>query len=590
MLNRYYEDELAKLKGLALEFARANPALAPMLSGRSTDPDVERLLEGVAFLTGLARQKLDDEFPEFIQELSTLLFPHYLRPVPATTLVAFEPRGALAETASVPVGTELASVPVDGTACIFRTAQAVEVHPLTLRTSLRAGSGRTPSIELDFTLVGADLAHWSARSLRLFLSAGYTEASKLLMLLMTEVSSVKLRVGNWASELGPRALRPTGFDTALIPYPPNAFPGYRSLQEFFVQPEKFLFVDLDHVDRLRGQTGSAFSISLSLRRIPSWLGELGDEPFALNVTPVINLFSYHADPITLDHRQSDYLVTPEGGNKRHYQIHSVNRVTSYRQGVAQQREYRPFGVLGRLGGETEGALPGRVERRHDGVVPGEDLVYRTSLRPGAVGNDTDLYLSFAYPPGAVPRTETLSIDLSCTNRYLPESLRYGDISQPTSSSPERLSFRNIRPMTPVVNPPVREELRWRLLGHAALNFLSMADANNLRALLSLYVFSERQEQGNEAANRRRIAGIKELTVKSEVRLFGRNTLRGQHIRMRCELDHFAGIGDMYVFGSVIDRFLGAYASINSYTRFELEDIFSGEVFEWTPRLGQQALL
>ena len=32
-------------------------------------PDVERLLEGVAFLNGLTRQKLDDEFPELLQEL-----------------------------------------------------------------------------------------------------------------------------------------------------------------------------------------------------------------------------------------------------------------------------------------------------------------------------------------------------------------------------------------------------------------------------------------------------------------------------------------------------------------------------------------
>ena len=86
MFNRYYEDELNKLKGLAVEFAQNNPALAPMLSGSSADPDVERLLEGVAFLTGLTRQKLDDEFPEFVQELANLLFPHYLRPVPASTI------------------------------------------------------------------------------------------------------------------------------------------------------------------------------------------------------------------------------------------------------------------------------------------------------------------------------------------------------------------------------------------------------------------------------------------------------------------------------------------------------------------------
>ena len=107
MLNRYYEDELTKLRTLAAEFSKANPALAPMLSGMSADPDVERLLEGVAFLTGMARQKLDDEFPEFVQEIANLLFPHFLRPVPATSVVAFLPRGAQMETVLIPAGTEL---------------------------------------------------------------------------------------------------------------------------------------------------------------------------------------------------------------------------------------------------------------------------------------------------------------------------------------------------------------------------------------------------------------------------------------------------------------------------------------------------
>src|SRR5690606_41659005 len=66
----------------ALPISRAYPALAPRLTGPSPDPDVERVLEGVAFLTGRIRQKIDDDFPEFIQGLTQLIFPHYLRPLP----------------------------------------------------------------------------------------------------------------------------------------------------------------------------------------------------------------------------------------------------------------------------------------------------------------------------------------------------------------------------------------------------------------------------------------------------------------------------------------------------------------------------
>jgi len=132
MFNRYFQEELAHLRELGAEFSKAHPALAPMLSGPSTDPDVERLLEGVAFLSGMLREKLDDEFPEIIHELMRLIWPHYLRPIPAATIVAFSPKPALKNPATIPAGIQLGSVPVEGTSCLFKTCYDVEIHPLSL--------------------------------------------------------------------------------------------------------------------------------------------------------------------------------------------------------------------------------------------------------------------------------------------------------------------------------------------------------------------------------------------------------------------------------------------------------------------------
>ena len=63
-LNRFYRDELSFLRLQGREFADAHPQLTRFLSEQSTDPDVERLLEGFAFLTGKLREKVEDEFPE----------------------------------------------------------------------------------------------------------------------------------------------------------------------------------------------------------------------------------------------------------------------------------------------------------------------------------------------------------------------------------------------------------------------------------------------------------------------------------------------------------------------------------------------
>ncbi|MNM94385.1 hypothetical protein D3C81_1067860 [compost metagenome] len=70
--NHYYQSELTALRQLGRRFAERSPALAPYLGQAGQDPDVERLLEGFAFLTGRLRQKLDDELPELSHSLSLL--------------------------------------------------------------------------------------------------------------------------------------------------------------------------------------------------------------------------------------------------------------------------------------------------------------------------------------------------------------------------------------------------------------------------------------------------------------------------------------------------------------------------------------
>src|SRR5687767_2550092 len=130
MANDYYQDELLYLRELGREFARANPEAAKYLAEPGADPDVERLLEGVAFLTGRVRQKLDDELPELTHALLEALWPHYLRPLPAMTVLRFEAISAnQREVVRLPAGVLVDAVPVAGTACRFRTAYPVEIPP-----------------------------------------------------------------------------------------------------------------------------------------------------------------------------------------------------------------------------------------------------------------------------------------------------------------------------------------------------------------------------------------------------------------------------------------------------------------------------
>ena len=122
MFAKYYQDELAWLREMGAELAAARPDMARYLGEPGADPDVERLLEGFAFLTGRIRQKLDDEFPELTHGFMDMFCPHYLRPIPSMAILQITPKpNQNVAGVVVPRGTPIDSKPVDGTRCRFRT-------------------------------------------------------------------------------------------------------------------------------------------------------------------------------------------------------------------------------------------------------------------------------------------------------------------------------------------------------------------------------------------------------------------------------------------------------------------------------------
>ncbi len=577
MFSRYYQEELSYLRELGKEFAEAHPALAPMLSGPSADPDVERLLEGVAFLTALLRQKLEDEFPEIIHNLMALLWPHYLRPIPCCSIVAFEPRGALRGPQTVPAGVTLASVPVDETTCLFKTCYPVEIHPLKLLgVELLRPAGAPPSIRLTMELhEGVDLSRWSPGSLRFYLGGEFPRAADLYLLLREHLRKVVLRPleGGEAAELPPSSVAPVGFEEGegLIPYPSHAFTGYRVLQEYFVLPEKFLFLDLKGWEnwRERGE-GRRFEIIFELREVPATL-RVEEEDFLLFCTPVVNLFPHEADPIRLDHRQTQYLVRPSGDQPEHYHVYSVDEVVGFIQGTAEERRWRPLEAYS----STEGKGP----------------LYQLSIRESPVGEGYNVFLSVVYTDEALPPAEeTLSVTLTCTNGFLPERLQVGDISIPTESSPEFATFRNVRPCTPYLLPPIGKGLLWRLLSALSLNYLSLASAEALRSLLRLFVFTEGHDRALVAANEKRVEGVKTLESHPAERLMKGVAIRGQEVKIDVDEDNYASEGDLYLFGSVLDRFLANYATINTYVRLTLQGTRRGRLYRWPARIGDRPLM
>ena len=73
MFSKYYQSELQFLRELGREYGEAHPESAGMLVERGGDPDVERLLEGFAFLSARIRERAEAAAPEIVRSCATEL-------------------------------------------------------------------------------------------------------------------------------------------------------------------------------------------------------------------------------------------------------------------------------------------------------------------------------------------------------------------------------------------------------------------------------------------------------------------------------------------------------------------------------------
>lgn len=577
MSKEYYERELYHLHKLASEFAKAHPSLAPMLAEQSSDPDVERLLEGTAFLSSLISEKLDNDLPEIIHGLINMVFPHYLRPIPAMTLIKFKPKRSLLETVQVPRGARIDSAPVEGIPCCFTTCYDLDLHPLQLTKANYARKlGRPSSVNLEFALQGISLQDWDLDCLRLHLSSPFAQAANRFELLSNNVQAIRLRPTNGGSEitLPGSVIKQVGFADRenLLPYPGNAFPTYRILQDYFILPEKFLFLDITGLKRWQNRgKGSRFEIIFELKKQPEVEPDISAEHFQLFVTPAINLFSSSAEPILLDHRQPEYLIRPDWGEPGQYQIYSVQKVTGIEQGTVEKRQYMPFEMFN----PQSKSLP----------------VYSVRTKHSSLSNRPEMYLSVAYTgQEAKPNVETLSLDIMCTNADLAQDLEVGDINRATESSPELAEFSNILRPTSTVQPPLDKNMLWRFLSHLYLNYLSIAEVNSLQEILKIYIFTDTKDRSQVLANTQRVEAIQDLHFEHAHRIIKGKVFYGQDITITLDPNGFTDSGDMLLFSSVLDRLLAGYAAINNYTRLIVLDTRKKELFKWPPRLGERPLL
>lgn len=621
-LLRHYNQELGHLREMGAEFAQQFPKIAARLGMDGiavSDPYVERLLEGYAFLAARVQLKLDAEFPRFTQRLLEILYPQFLAPTPSMLVAKLEPDlddPSLAGGVTVPRGTAMHSLlgKGDETACEFRSAQAVELRPIEvvslsyfsfapdlplaavpagarvkggLRLRLRARGG------LRFDQVG--LQH-----LPIYLSGNEDVAYKLYELALGACVGMLVlppqRPVPWCEFVAAENVRPLGFgdDEALLPVTLRGFQGYRLVHEYAAFPQRFLFVDLHGLAApLARCTGDEVEIVLLFGRGEAALESVVDAANAsLFCTPAINLFERRTDRVHLARGGYEHHVVVDRTRPMDFEVYELNSVSGFTAGAESKREFLPFYAAYHQEGPEHAAYY-TVQRE-------PRLLSATQKRKGARSTSyigSEVFLSLVDPEEAPFSAELaqLSISALVTNRDLPLHMPLGTARTDfiLDATASMTAVRAIRGPSKPYSAMREGNVAWRFINHLSLNHLSLANedarhgAAALREMLELYGLL------GDAAITRQIEGLRSVSVQPLVRRFPLPgpVAFGRGLEIALEVDELAFQGaSPFLFGAVMERFLARHVSINSFTETVLRSGSRGDIMRWVPRCGTRAIV
>lgn len=573
MLHRYFRAELHHLHQASREFARAYPDDAGFLAEPGSDADVERLLEGLAFLTARLRLKLDDALPELVEPLVEAIWPQLLRPLPSFTVLRFEPlpqaRQALTP---VPRGSVVEGGSESGR-CRFTTSWDLVVAPLAIAGCQLRREGR-PELRLSLKMLGPAGAAGATR-LRLFLHGDPLLSSGLRLALLEHVTAISVHAAGGVQRSVPAgALRAVGFadDEAVLPAADQAYAPFRLLQEWCCCPEKFQFVDLELGQALAGLAGEC-ELRFVLDRVPAELPTLPPDAVQLNCVPAVNLFDHAAEPVLYDGGSLQLPLRPLAEREHELRLVEILEVSATQPGGGGELHFTP--AIDRLGG--------------DGAGPW----YTVLRRPAIVGDGQELVLALDLDDARLEQKLQFSVEARCSNGAAAGRLGVGSLREPGAGCPPGLSCSNISKPSPERLLPLGEELLWR--HHAALDlhrrglggpdarerFLTLLDLADLPALVD-----RREEQ-------RHLRLREAVTVFScrpaELALAG-GSLGGIENRLELDDDAYAGEGGVYVFAQVVDHLLAMAVSANAASRLHATARRSGASWSFPIRSGTAVLV
>lgn len=637
------------------EFAAQYPKIASRLALDTTDipdPYVERLLEGVSFLTARTQLKLDAEYPRFVQRILEVVYPDFINQKPAAAIVNLEPTNQYnADVINLlERGKILRSLPIDEfkVSCPFSVTKTTEILPLriekakytdsigylpnTLSALKQSSSKKVQSaLRLDFSLnVPGACSEMLPDELSIFLGTELSKSSSLLFLLASECVGVVCHSyenpKQWYYPL-PTTPEHRGFreDEALSFNLDKSVSAFRIMQEYSRLPEKFLFISQknikqaiqqaekkghlpkvpEHLEEIVNDKGvnkkiityrkRYFSLSfLFSNKIPELTELIGVDDFSVNAVPVVNLFRKKSSRFPVNIQDQEHHVVIDRTQPLNYEVYAIEQVKSFDTNNLQTVVFSPMYKAPDIGlfpeAQTQHAY---FSARRADRVPSENSA-KNGFRSSYLGSEVFLSLANNQNYAFNSNVQHLSVDAWCTSRDLPLIMpRDGESDFLIEGFLPVKSIKLISKLTRPQEAVSEDRTLWSFLNQLSLNYLSLLNTDKEDApvaLKELLTVFVSSESDLLKKQIESIIRVETSIINKVVRHYGvAAPIRGINITVTLDEAQLGGVHP-FLFGSVLNHYFRRLVSINSFVQLRIDTLQQGHIATWPSEIGERMII
>lgn len=537
---KYYQNELDFLVESGKDFSKQYPKIASKLdfsSFNSDDPQVQRLIESVAFLNARIQKRLDESAPEVSLRLLESIYPQFISPLPSCVIFNFSPlknfeKAVIGKT--IPKGSYVnTKKEYEGDYFSFQTNEDLKISSLEVESALieKTSSFNLPnyiynSCEYALNIKLNLLDENSSESeLRFFIHLIDHLAGTFYESIHSVFHNKNTPVFCNGKEVG-EIISVAIDDEELLPYFYRANdPTYRVFLEYNAFYKKFLFFKIRFFE---GETYDYTDLVIPLNLKKEI--EITKENLLLNCVCGVNLFEKTSEPFELSNKKNAYRLIPDMQNEN-TEIHTILSVHETQE---SETNYIPY-----------------FSCQH--LLIEDDCVFWSAKKDSSKFSNPTI-LSFSNMDNF--ENKVIFAKMMCFQKNASKSIpSFAEWS--VQDSPGDLNCINLERPSPWQPAVDESSAQWRLISHLAINHFGIKDNRScikfIKEMLKIYDFGNMEKKNT-------INCIKSIKHETKMTIFKRQLVPKSVVEICVDADHS---NDVFLLARIIAEFFKSNEGFNT---------------------------